>query len=1527
MELKPIKINLSLFQQIDPEDVNPSTIIELAKQLLSGSYNQSEIYTFLDDCHHSSVAQLFTNESLREDWFHLLVALIRKSDFHLGKMIFQRIQTYGDKPLLQYVEKNRLRTLSYTQSWEQICHISKAIDALSNHPIVIGIFSPNQVKTALVDLACLSTHVMVVPLPVNLTQEDLSYTLNHSGITHLFISGESAAQKWNAICTEHHSVEIITISQKEQFIHTKYHWDDFLDLVPYPDPIRTMDELKKINVDEPVTILYTSGTTDHPKGVSFSHVNMVSKRFARALALPEIGNNDDFLCYLPLFHTFGRFFELMGAIFWGATYTFCASPAFNSVLQGFRLAKPSVLISIPKRWVQIYDMIEAQRESKALDDIAIKNLLLDITGGNLKWGLAGAGYLDPDIFLFFIEKGIHLMSGYGMTEASGGISMTPPNDYAEDSLGKPLPGMEMALAEDKELLLRSEYISVGYFGEESKDLLVDGWFPTGDIFEKRNGHFFIVDRKKDIYKNSRGQTIAPQKIENLFQDFESIQSIFLVGDGKSFNTVLIYPDFKNTVFNFETADKTEIQNYYSSLILSVNSFLSSFERIVNFAIIDRDFNKESGEITNKNTFNRKIVLEHFSDVISPMYRKNHITLYDENNEIQIPIWFLRELGIPKTHISWDGKALFTQSDQKYLSFQWEGNQLQIGDFSYEIETEFFDFQAFIKSPHLWLGNESLVTFCGDLLFRVKEFDPYQDIKIVANSSLFETNATSPSEMDKGLPALKEFHLFMVHFLKGDKTCFDALKAMVDHAEPQWQQLIRETCIQFFKHPLPKFRIDLLESLLPLLSGDMFFQLFQDAFYAFRKMNPHKGFSLPLRRMKETHHKSIIHGLNQTRNRLNELDDLGKGFIQTLLLIVSEFGIQHPTGFSWARAELSWWQIADVPSAIKSTAQKSHFALIKGFRSWLGFVSKVSVDSNTGLEYSWEDVLDFDENVRDKHRIHLLRTLSDTTLLREALFLFSNHCLIQLDDIILKGLWVTHLGTRHGKSVFRVLVRTRTLGIHNFVINVNEQLDRRFLENETQWLILMGTAYKGDKLVEDFGGYWPEFNIYTEEYIPGETLNQYLERNRKEIQRKEAEDRWQMRWLHFMWNGIYTYLEFWSRSNYTLNIQNPSPNNLIIPEHDYSRGRRLISISDRQDETSIATLFSNLYQQFILATESKFPGLKRMADWEIIFTCMLRVATVKKGLIMLEDFANTLKKKPFKSSFQNLDCDSNRVLKFIQETKELGVLTKPVVFASLRFERWLELNPDATRNARSAILEELYQDYHLDTLIEDYPETRVRFFMMTCFKSASDKLQQSFIEIIQDLRQNKIDQISIAKRIQFIKSEIDLSKDDEFFLAKILYKNLDAADYVEMVAYDMGETEKLDLVIQVEDNAQQLYRVRPPFKPKEIAKYHSLLLEADLNAVFHANHEFLLIFDKQNKLAGGIFWKNLTSKHVHIEWVLIKQSLRKQGLSQKLMDQLFNRLNVRGIDHATVGFFHEKFFYKMGFQIDPEFGGLVKYINI
>ena len=160
--------------------------------------------------------------------------------------------------------------------------------------------------------------------------------------------------------------------------------------------------------------------------------------------------------------------------------------------------------------------------------------------------------------------------------------MTPPNDYVVDSVGKALPGIQLKLAEDNELLMHGPYVSPGYFKDEIKNTYNKGWFHSGDIFRKKKNHYFIVDRKKEIYKNSRGQTIAPQKIENLFKDFEAIKSVFLVGDGKEFNTVLIYPEVKNEIINLNDMSSEQIRTYYSSLVFSINTFLPPYESFETF---------------------------------------------------------------------------------------------------------------------------------------------------------------------------------------------------------------------------------------------------------------------------------------------------------------------------------------------------------------------------------------------------------------------------------------------------------------------------------------------------------------------------------------------------------------------------------------------------------------------------------------------------------------------------------------------------------------------------------------------------------------------------------------------------------------------------------------------------------------------------------------------------------------------------------------------------------------------------------
>ena len=167
-------------------------------------------------------------------------------------------------------------------------------------------------------------------------------------------------------------------------------------------------------------------------------------------------------------------------------------------------------------------------------------------------------YFDNEIFIKMKPTIINMVFALILY---GGVIVKKP-------LLKYLLGAALKLEEDGELCIQGPYVAEGYFKDDDSKVFVNGWFHTEDIFEEKDGHYFIIDRKKDIYKNSRGQTIAPQKIENLFQDFDSIKNVFLVGDGKEFNTVLIYPNFENENIASYKGKTSEIRELFSSMIFS-----------------------------------------------------------------------------------------------------------------------------------------------------------------------------------------------------------------------------------------------------------------------------------------------------------------------------------------------------------------------------------------------------------------------------------------------------------------------------------------------------------------------------------------------------------------------------------------------------------------------------------------------------------------------------------------------------------------------------------------------------------------------------------------------------------------------------------------------------------------------------------------------------------------------------------------------------------------------------------------------
>ena len=1504
-------------------------LLKKASDLLESDSDQKTIHDFLELGHLPIINNEIFNSKKIDEWFDIIHKLIIKSKLTVGHLINQRARYYDNKICFKVINGNNIESYSYKEIWHKIIQTGQAlsyIESKNDNDIVVGIFTENSLRGALIDLSCLSFHFPVVPIPVTTTAEHFDFIINNSEITHLFIGGNSVQGILRDSKIDQSSLVIYHLDDHSDAIIHADQWESFISKSIEYDEINVLKRINDCDMKDISTVMYTSGTTDDPKGIVFTQENIISKRFARALALPSFCSNDIFLCFLPLYHTFGRYFELLGSIFWGATYAFAESPYFKSLLKDFQISKPSIFISVPKRWIQLMDHANS---ISLTDDNNDKNNngISSITGGNLKFGLSAAGYLDPDVFHFFQDNNINLMSGYGMTESTGGITMTPPDDYQPDSVGRPLPGIDTKIAEDGELLIRGSYVSSYYFSKTNNSTLKNGWFHTGDIFKEKNGHLYIIDRKKEIYKNTRGQTISPQKIENMFQDFDGISSAFLVGDGLEFNTLLIYPDYDTLPIEFSKENISSIREYYSSLVQSVNSFLTPYERVINFAIIKRSFINDE-ELTQKGTYKRKIIIKNFDAIISPMYQKNYVTLSYNEFQIYIPNWLLREKGVSRNDIYWDGSILSIRNNKNNIKIQWNDNSLIIGNFTYNTNDNIIDLQSILICPELWLGNNSFTDFIGKSVFRIARFEQTNSIKLQFPFNNKESSESVKNIDDfEGAVDLYELHKSTDKLYNGDLKAFAVYNRLFRSNHEELKRIAFNILLSFREHDNISLRLRAIETILPELSGELFYELLFDTFKKYNDEKSKDKFSINIQLLNDEHFKAILSQLGKYRKDLNTIEKVQLLFIQILLPFVADYGIYHPTKYIWARSELYWWQIVECPKRILSLAQKEHYKLINGFRSWIGPNRKLAINRNDDSEYNWKDVIIFDELIEPAIQEALLNAITNTALIKESIFLFYDHRLIELNDINPEGVWVTLLGKNHGKTVLRILVQTKNDDSYNFAININDNHEKEFIEEEIKWLIIMGSSIHGEKFIEEFGGYWPEYNLYTEEYIPGETLSQYLERNRNEIEENSAPDRWQMRWLHFIWSGTAAYINFWWRSDKKVQIGDPSPKNLIIPEHDYTSGTRLISITNRQKTSEISNLLFRIYKNFIDDTENEYIGLKRMADWELIFSVIMQETKVKYGIPLIKQFKeeinnNTYKKKTAKK----YGLTDKRIDDFLLEVENEGVLTKRMVFAALRYERWLDLNQNATLKARTTILQELYQDYKLGELLSEYPETRVRFFLMTCLKDSNDNLKKLLSELIKELRSKIVTEDDLQNRLHHIHENIKVSDEEKFFLTHLVFKHLAAADYIELVTMNEGDNSRVDLVMLCEDKDGNGYRIRPPFHPKEIARFHSILIKSNLEPIFQGDHEFLLIFDIKDRLVGGVYWKKSKKDTiVHFEWIVIRSNYRKKDLSNRLMDELFIRLKNKGIQHVIAGFFQEEFFYKHGFKIDRNFGGLVKNI--
>jgi long-subunit acyl-CoA synthetase (AMP-forming)/ribosomal protein S18 acetylase RimI-like enzyme len=1449
-----------------------------------------------------------------DPWLALSLRAVREADYGFGELLRSREATDPRTVALRVLGADACEVTVADLS-RRARAIARGILALvgGDPDAKVAILSENGLEAALCDLACLSNGIVDFPLPANAVAEQVVFMLKHSGARVLLVSDEEQVAKVLPSLPGLPQLEhVVVFSRPAAERNALLSLDQMVSQGAEFDDAARAARAAAVKATDVATVMYTSGTTGKPKGIVFTHENVVSKRFARAFALPHVNEGDLFLCYLPLYHTFGRWFELTGTLFWGATYVFARSTAQASLLEDFRKVRPTVYISVPKKWMELHDAAtwDASSDSDA-DEVAAH--LRVITGGRLRHGLSAAGYLDPVVFRAFHSAGTELCSGYGMTEATGGITMTPPGQYVDDSVGRPLPGIECRVAEDGELLVRGPYVSPGYYRPSRDDggHEPDGWFHTGDLVSvDPSGHYRITGRKKEIYKNRQGQTIAPQRVENLFRDFEPIAQAFLVGDHREYNTLLVWPNRSSPQVDGKTPE--ELKELVSSLVASANRFLAPFERVVGFQVLPRALDQEHGELTLKHTFKREVVERNWKDLVERMYEQKHLAFPIDGGYLRIPNWVLREMGVLQHEVTQrDGVLRAGERAIRVGATPEAPGAVRIGDLAYGCEGTVIDLGGLLSRPSLWLGNEALRRFVGDEAFvslTARHRKGGGDLRIdprlwvpPAPERLWEL-----LRFIEGEPTMLTLHA-AGELLRAERPearrAIEHLHAGIRSDRPERAGRSRALLRRAADAPDEDIRRRAFRVLFPHEEPDETLETlrrFLDRMGPFALRDDDLA-TLPERGITEAQVNALLDFLGSDEALGAPRAASDRRLVVGAMRLVAATAIAHPLQFSHARVPLARLALHD-DAEISARAGEELDRLRRGFSNWIGPNLRLAIDPKTGAEYGWRDVLAFDPNVPPAAQHHLLQALEDTTVVRASVFLLGRGVLLSLADIPPGGAAVALLGRQHGKSVYRLSIHTRANEVFDVAINVADDMNFAELREEVSWLLAAGAP---PPLVEHFGGYFAEWGIFTEEFIPGETVERQVAR----LVRQGEPRRLKGLWPFVVWTSLELHVRFWDRTGRRLALREPSPAAFIVPSHDYHSGARLVSISDRSPCPTLDELLDRFERAFVSRIEASRPELRGEVDERLLLPAVIEALGLERGVALLTEAAQ----------------DSRRAVAietFLEGLRERGFTPKRVEFAARRYRRWLEVNPAATLEARARMLGDQWDTYRLSEIEEVYPDTRLRFFRQTVFAEAREPLASALDRLMQRARALPAGGLDMEESIAAMRGAVEPTAEEDSFLARLAFRYLVPSDDVALITLPAGGHYVTEVVVALADEDGSRYTVRAPVSPREVARLLHMFHDSNLQVKFTTEHEFLLCLDARETVIAGLFYKQETPGRAHMEKIVVGRKHRAKGVGNGLMRELFRRLAARGVTKLETGFFQPEYLARYGFRTDPTSGGLV-----
>jgi long-chain acyl-CoA synthetase len=527
-------------------------------------------------------------------------------------------------------------------SWDEA---ARTVDELAHGLLALGIrkgdtfaiLASTRLEWALFDFALGLVGAVGAAIYANSSPKDCEYILRHSDAVAVLCEDEEQRAKVAGVPLDH----VLTFAELDDLrARGREH------AAAHPDAVA--EAAAAIDEEDLFTFIYTSGTTGAPKACMISNRNYYEMADKTRRMEDFAVSSDVMLLYLPLAHNFGRLMHLQSPHI-GYTLAFCPDP--YAVAEALPAVRPTVFPSVPRVYEKVHAGVvtafeeESGPKRRLIDwalevgrrvsvlrqagrplprPLALQHRLADRLvyskvkrrlGGRLRAGISGGAPLAQEIIEFFHALDILILEGYGLTECTTAASVNRPSRFRFGTVGTALPGVEIRIADDGEVLLRTETIFGGYYKDEeaTREVLPgDGWLRTGDLGEvDPDGFLTITDRKKDILVTAGGKNVAPQNLENTLKTSPLVSQALVLGDRRPYVAALI------TLA--EDVPREGADERIQALVDEVNRERSRYEQIKRFAILPRDFSPEDGEVTPTLKLKRRVCEEHFAAEIERLY--------------------------------------------------------------------------------------------------------------------------------------------------------------------------------------------------------------------------------------------------------------------------------------------------------------------------------------------------------------------------------------------------------------------------------------------------------------------------------------------------------------------------------------------------------------------------------------------------------------------------------------------------------------------------------------------------------------------------------------------------------------------------------------------------------------------------------------------------------------------------------------------------------------------------------------------